>query len=58
MKRSPRSFACAQTCSGPRIEMRPRQVIRVSAFIPLPQTFSSSFAYSYWKGLMSPEDLL
>jgi hypothetical protein len=57
MKRSGPSFACAETFSGPRMEMR-RQVIRVSTFIPLPQTFSSSFAYPYWKGLMSPEDLL
>src|SRR5260370_41653490 len=49
--------ACAQTCSGPKIAARPRQVFRDSAFIPLPPTFVSSFAYSYWKGLMSPEGL-
>jgi hypothetical protein len=37
---------------------RPRQVIRSSAIIPLPQTFASRFAYSYSKGLMSPKGLL
>src|SRR6266705_7028510 len=39
-------FACAQSCGGPRIQERRRQVIHSSAFIPLPQTFASSFFIS------------
>ncbi len=46
------------SCRGPKMEGRPRQVIRSSAFIPLPQTFASSFAYAFLKGLMSPEGFL
>jgi len=51
-----RSLVC-RAVAALKWNERLRQVIRCSTFIPPSQTFASSFAYSYWKGLTSPEDL-